>query len=113
MTSTLRDLLATSALASGNGAYVDELYERFLADPSAVPPAWQSYFRNLGGDARPDVAHGPVREQFAERARRRRVATATAPAATGFDQAAKQGAVSRMIQVYANRGHLVAHIDPL
>ena len=26
---------------------------------------------------------------------------------------AKQAAVSRLIQVYANRGHLVAHIDPL
>ncbi len=27
--------------------------------------------------------------------------------------AAKQGAVSRMIQIYANRGHLIARIDPL
>jgi 2-oxoglutarate dehydrogenase E1 component len=29
------------------------------------------------------------------------------------DTAAKQGAVSRLIQVYANRGHLIAALDPL
>ncbi|MCC7198932.1 MAG: 2-oxoglutarate dehydrogenase E1 component, partial [Gammaproteobacteria bacterium] len=39
-----------------------------------------------------------------------RVATA---AAQGGDQSRAQGAVSRLIQVYANRGHLVANIDPL
>jgi 2-oxoglutarate dehydrogenase E1 component len=31
-----------------------------------------------------------------------------------YEQAsAKQGAVSRLIQVYANRGHLIANLDPL
>jgi 2-oxoglutarate dehydrogenase E1 component len=29
------------------------------------------------------------------------------------DGAAKQGAVSRLVQIYANRGHLVANLDPL
>ncbi len=29
------------------------------------------------------------------------------------DAAAKQGAVARLVQVYSNRGHLVADIDPL
>ena len=31
----------------------------------------------------------------------------------GDSIAAKQGAVSRLIQIYANRGHLIANIDPL
>ncbi len=31
----------------------------------------------------------------------------------GDSAAAKQGAVSRLIQIYANRGHLIADIDPL
>ena len=113
MSSPLSDLLTTSALASGNGAYVDELYERFLIDPESVSPAWRGYFRGLGGDSRPDVPHGPVREAFAERARRPRVGGAAPAPAAGSDQAAKQGAVSRMVQVYANRGHLIARIDPL
>ena len=29
------------------------------------------------------------------------------------DAAAKQGAVSRLVQIYANRGHLIAKLDPL
>ncbi len=114
MSSSLNELLTTSALASGNGAYVDELYERFLADPDSVSPAWRGYFRGLGGDSRPDVPHAPVLAALAERARRPRLGTGPAAAAPATaDQAAKQGAVSRMVQVYANRGHLVARIDPL
>jgi 2-oxoglutarate dehydrogenase E1 component len=35
------------------------------------------------------------------------------PIAESGGASAKQGAVSRLIQVYANRGHLVAHLDPL
>ena len=41
---------------------------------------------------------------------------ATGPAGSpplGDSAAAKQGAVSRLIQIYANRGHLIADIDPL
>ncbi len=113
MTSSLNDLLASSALASGNSAFVDEIYERFLKDPDSVTPAWRAYFRGLGGDGRPDVPHAPVLADFAERARRPRGAATAAAVTVAPDQAAKQGAVSRLIQVYANRGHLVARIDPL
>ena len=42
----------------------------------------------------------------------RRSARAGSPPA-GDSAAAKQGAVSRLIQIYANRGHLIADIDPL
>jgi len=113
MTSSLKDLLASSALASGNSAFVDDLYERFLKDPDSVTPAWRAYFRGLGGEGRPDVPHAPVLADFTERARRPRGAATAAPAPVAPDEAAKQGAVSRLIQVYANRGHLVARIDPL
>ena len=32
---------------------------------------------------------------------------------TATRRAAKQGAVSRLVQIYANRGHLIANLDPL
>ena len=35
------------------------------------------------------------------------------PSAAADVASAKQGAVSRLIQVYANRGHLIANLDPL
>ena len=59
-------------------------------------------------------AHGPLVEALALQARRPRASAAPAalPGA-GEAAAAKQGAVSRMIQIYANRGHRVADIDPL
>ena len=53
----------------------------------------------------------PIRGDH-DRAGSRRV-TATAHASVPSDASAKQGAVSRLVQVYANRGHLLADIDPL
>jgi len=113
MSSSLSEQLAMSALSGGNGTFVEELYERFLADPESVLPAWRALFRSFGGGAAADVPHGPVREAFAERARRPRQSRGAAPDPVGSEQAAKQGVVSRMAQVYANRGHLIARIDPL
>ncbi len=96
-------------LYGGNAAFIEELYERFLADPKAVDPPWREYFASLGAGGPRDVAHGPLRERLAEATRR--PGAAAAPAAEAAS--AKQGAVSRLIQVYANRGHLAAKLDPL
>ena len=114
MRSSLSELIASTALAGGNAAFVDAQYEAFLADPASVPAAWQNYFRGIGGSAPGapvDVPHGPVRERLAALARAPRLGASAA--AGGSEQAAKQGAVSRMAQVYSNRGHLIARIDPL
>ena len=32
---------STSMLNGGNAAFVEDLYERYLADPDAVEPAWR------------------------------------------------------------------------
>jgi 2-oxoglutarate dehydrogenase E1 component len=59
-----------------------------------------------------ETAHSAIRERLLARLQQ--------PASGGAGQAAvsggasaKQGAVSRLVQVYANRGHLVAKLDPL
>jgi len=109
--SELKAMLPPTPLAAGNAAYVEEMYERFLADPGAVNGRWREYFASLGGLGS-DVAHGPLVADLARRARAPRAAGPIA-AAPSADGAAKQGAVSRLIQIYANRGHLVANIDPL
>ncbi len=114
MSDSLRALLDSSPLAAGNAPYVESLYEQYLADPSSVEAAWRDYFRSLGGTD--DAAHGPIREALAERASRPAVAAASstaAPAAPTGDVSAKQASVARLVQVYANRGHLLADIDPL
>jgi 2-oxoglutarate dehydrogenase E1 component len=51
----------TSFLYGGNAAYIDDLYARYEADPTAVDAEWQSFFQSLKDDAR-DVemnARGP------------------------------------------------------
>ncbi|MFO1407317.1 MAG: 2-oxoglutarate dehydrogenase E1 component [Steroidobacteraceae bacterium] len=109
----MSDLIAARAstpLSAGNAPYVEDLYERYLADPASVPARWREYFDRLGAPSG-EVAHGPLVEELARRAR---TARGPAPAPVrGDGMAAKQGAVSRMIQIYANRGHLIADIDPL
>jgi 2-oxoglutarate dehydrogenase E1 component len=114
--SDLQALLSSTPLAAGNASYVEALYERYLADPQSVDSRWRDYFAAMGGLGS-DVAHGPLVEELATRARSSRngADSAAASSARGkpADGAAKQGAVSRLIQIYANRGHLVADIDPL
>ena len=108
MNQSLADQLATSALSGGNAGFIEDLYEKFLQDPGSVEPAWAKYFGSLKGDSTGEVAHGEVRQRL----RLRQDKPAAASSATDV-ASAKQGAVSRLIQVYANRGHLIANLDPL
>ena len=112
MSQSLADQLATTALSGGNAGFIEDLYEQFLKDPAGVDPTWAAYFSRVKGGATGEVAHAPIRERL--------LARIQAPPTPGGRQStdgggasAKQGAVSRLIQVYANRGHLVANLDPL
>src|SRR5690606_35518186 len=102
----------STPLGAANASYVESLYEQYLEDPGAVPLQWRDYFAGLGARG-VDTAHEPIRKALAERARRQSVFAAPSAAATASDVSAKQGGVSRLMQVYANRGHLLADIDPL
>ncbi|GFE84131.1 2-oxoglutarate dehydrogenase subunit E1 [Steroidobacter agaridevorans] len=115
MSDSLRALLDSTPLGAGNAPYIESLYEQFLADPASVEPKWRDYFAGLGKGGASDVAHGPIRDALAKRAYSIGAPAAAAPATASVssDAAAKQGAVSRLVQVYSNRGHLVADIDPL
>jgi 2-oxoglutarate dehydrogenase E1 component len=114
MMSVFQAMSSSTPLAAGNAPYVEALYEQFLAAPESVEPKWREFFAALGGQ-QGDVAHGPLIEELARRAKTRRAAAGAVAdvVVPGAGAAAKQGAVSRMIQIYANRGHLVANIDPL
>ena len=114
MSQSLADQLATTALSGGNAGFIEDLYDQFLRDPSGVDPAWREYFKALqgsGSDRDREVAHGPIRERLL--ARVQNPPTVAAQGSRSDGASAKQGAVSRLIQVYANRGHLIAKLDPL
>jgi 2-oxoglutarate dehydrogenase E1 component len=113
MSQSLADQLATTALSGGNAGFIEDLYEQFLRDPSSLDPAWVRYFKDLPGSGA-EIAHGPIRERLLARAQMPAGAAVATPKGAPSDGAsAKQGAVSRLIQVYANRGHLIAKLDPL
>ncbi len=108
---------SNSYLFGGNAPYVEELYEAYLDNPGSVPDNWRTYFDNLqhvpaldGSDAR-DVAHAPVVESFAQRAK----ANAFALKASEADLAVarKQVHVQSLIAAYRFLGSRWADLDPL
>ncbi len=101
-------MLEPTALYGGNADFLDALYEQFLADPASVEPQWREYFDSMGTAPAAERPHGPVRAAIADRA-----AHVGSGSTTALGADARQAAVSRLIQVWTNRGHLVATIDPL
>ncbi|HEY2589989.1 MAG TPA: 2-oxoglutarate dehydrogenase E1 component, partial [Steroidobacteraceae bacterium] len=105
-------MLEPTPLYGGNAAYLEDvLYEHYLADPASVPAAWREYFDRLAPRVSAEHARGPVESAIAMRARA--PARARAGAEPGEAASAKQAAVSRLIQIWTNRGHLLANLDPL
>ncbi|NRT57482.1 2-oxoglutarate dehydrogenase E1 component [Leptothrix sp. C29] len=93
------------------------MYEAYLDNPGSVPDNWRDYFDALqhvpavdGSDSR-DVAHAPVIESFAQRAK----ANAFAVKASSADLAVarKQVHVQSLIAAYRNVGARWADLDPL
>ncbi len=109
--------LAQSYLSGGNAAFVEELYERYLQDPSSVEPRWHDYFEQLQLDSGPaptDVSHTAVRDEFHKLANSHRGTTSTdASGAAVAVAASKQVAVLQLINAYRVRGHQQAILDPL
>ncbi len=111
MPPSLPELLASTPLSGANASYVEALYEQYLRDPDSIAASWRSYFDTLPPSAGPEQAHGPVIAGVAARTQASERSAVAAPPATALSE--KQAAVSRLMQIYSNRGHLVAHIDPL
>ena len=108
---------ANSYLFGGNAPYVEELYEAYLDNPGSVPDKWRAYFDALqhvpavDGSTSRDIAHAPVVESFAQRAK----ANAFGNRASSEDLAVarKQVYVQSLIAAYRSLGARWADLDPL
>jgi 2-oxoglutarate dehydrogenase E1 component len=114
---SLSSLRGSSALAAGNAAYLEELYEQYLRDPDSVSPDWRRYFEALprvDGVAQ-DRAHSDVREAFRRLAHQSKPAVVSqpAPAAVPIESIHKQVKVLQLINAYRFRAHQIARLDPL
>ena len=113
----MQQFRSNSYLFGGNAPYVEELYEAYLDNPGSVPDNWRSYFDALqnvpaadGTDQR-DVAHAPVVESFAQRAKANAFMVKTSSADLAV--ARKQVHVQSLIAAYRFLGSRWADLDPL
>ncbi len=108
---------ANTHLFGGNGPYVEEMYENYLANPGSVPDNWRDYFDALqhvpavdGSNAK-DVPHLPVINAFADRAKQG--GTRVVMASADVEMGRKRTAVQQLIAAYRNVGARWAALDPL
>ncbi|HQV73153.1 MAG: 2-oxoglutarate dehydrogenase E1 component [Dokdonella sp.] len=109
----LQQFQSTSALSGGNAAFIEDLYEIWLQDPSGVSSEWNACFAALKGSPDRDVPHSAAIARI-EAAQRQGVSRA-APVASAVDnvEAQKQAGVLKLVTAYRSRGHLAADLDPL
>ncbi|MDI9819183.1 MULTISPECIES: 2-oxoglutarate dehydrogenase E1 component [unclassified Legionella] len=106
--SDLQNQWASSYLSGGSMAYVDGLYEDYLADPDSVPADWRAAFDKLAKktDGTQDISHRDIRDYFLQHAEKKQ--TAAIPS-----EDSKQYQVAHLINAYRSHGHHAARLDPL
>jgi 2-oxoglutarate dehydrogenase E1 component len=114
----MRSFQLNSYLFGGNAPYVEGLYEAYLDNPASVPEKWRAYFDQMqlvpsthGVLDEPDVAHAPVVESFAQRAKRGFMAPQVHSA--DLEVAKKQVHVQSIVAAYRYLGSQYANLDPL
>ena len=115
MSTLIEQFRQSSPLFGGNAAFIEDLYESFLSNPESVSDNWRQYFRDLQAQtagAR-DVAHGPIRDSFAQLALRPQAVARGGAQVLSPEAAEKQASVLRIINAYRTRGHKAADLDPL
>ncbi|MEX1220605.1 MAG: 2-oxoglutarate dehydrogenase E1 component [Idiomarina sp.] len=102
--------LESSHLAGGNAAYIEELFEVYLDDPTAVGEEWRKFFDELPDQGSRDTKHSVIRDEFRELAKNKLKQAGTV--VTGAPDL-KQVKVLQLINAYRFRGHQHAKLDPL
>ena len=114
--SEMQLLWRSSHISGGNAAYAEQLYEKYLRDPSQVSEEWRSYFDGLPvqeGNYSTDISHSTIREHFLLLAKNPSRSVPVPASSVSSDHERKQFAVSELINGYRRRGHLKAKLDPL
>ena len=113
----LKEFLANSYLFGANAPFIEELYEKYLANPAAVPDEWREYFDRMqvlpGSADGKDVAHAPVVESFVQRAKRGEFAAQRTLAAEPVAPERLQVAALLLVTAYRISGSRWATVDPL
>jgi 2-oxoglutarate dehydrogenase E1 component len=84
--------------------YIDDLYARFVNDPSSVPHSWKQYFEQFS------VAESAATKGSTERRNGQPVSEAEEKM---LRLARMQDRIDQLVREYRVRGHLIAQLDPL
>ena len=101
--SNMEQLWRSGHISAGNAAYVEDLYEKYLEDPSEIPDQWRSYFDTLPmveGAIAPDISHSTVRDHFLLLSKNQARVTPVSHASISADFERKQVAVGELISGY-------------
>ena len=116
--SAMKDFLSNSYIFGANAPFIEQLYESYLDNPQSVPEQWREHFDKLQllpGSAETaggrDVAHAPIVESFAQRAKQNKLRTVASPTELSVER--KQVYVLLLIAAYRTMGSRWAQLDPL
>lgn len=113
---TIADFFESSYLFGGNAPFVEDLYEQYLQDPTAIDPLWRTYFDRLQIEmkgAEHDIPRAPIEASFAELAKGRCYPVRAGSVSEDREMTRKQVAVLNLIQAYRDLGVRHAQLDPL
>ena len=117
-----RENLENSFLYGANSVFIEQLYSRYLSNPSSVDASWQKFFASLGDPAPKQPSWNKSPSAVIGQP------DADAPAAAKKDDKSAKGALDpkaveaaaldalraqALIRAYRVRGHLAATLDPL
>lgn len=107
-----------SYLYAGNAVFVEELFQRYLQNPSLVDPSWQRFFADMGhsSDAKPSWAKSPtaiVGQVDPETLKEKKSKGGGASGADVEAAASDTAGALMLINAHRVRGHLAAYLDPL
>jgi 2-oxoglutarate dehydrogenase E1 component len=104
-----------SYLFASNSALIEELYEKYLQDPSSVDPSWSEFFKSMPNDivARPKWYKGGskilgVTDEDAVASKKPSAVTTKSSNVDHFSSKVKL-----FVKRYRETGHYAANLDPL
>jgi 2-oxoglutarate dehydrogenase E1 component len=112
----LKEFLNSSYLFGGNAPFIEDLYEKYLANPQSIPEEWRDYFDRmqvLPGSNDKDVAHAPVVESFVQRAKAGQFTQNRTMAVEQLTPERLQVAALLLVTAYRIAGSRWATVDPL
>lgn len=113
----MSNLKNTSYLFGSNAVFIEELYNRFIQDPSQVDEHWQAYFKNLNDNSQDikNAVKGASWQPYTNRVIgvAEKVQLSAKPQTASNEDLANCLKASSLISAFRTYGHMGVNLDPL